>query len=236
MQPGDERAPAPAAPRHDTQGGPPRLPGARIVPRALRGHLRRQVLAVLSRSAPAPDYDAPVGDVGLFGPDSVTWKIHADFPSMMVGGLAALMLNLLPLGRVLWMPDFLAVVLVFWNIHQPRRIGLGVAFVFGLLLDVHQASLLGQHALAYTVLIYCAIMIHRRILWFSVPGQALQLLPLFALTHAITIVLRLIGGAVFPGWPVLLSPVLEAALWPIVSVLLLAPQRRAPNPDANRPL
>ena len=79
-------------------------------------------------------------------------------------------------------------------------------------------------------------MIHRRILWFSVPGQALQLLPLFALTHAITIVLRLIGGAVFPGWPVLLSPVLEAALWPIVSVLLLAPQRRAPNPDANRPL
>ena len=47
--------------------------------------------------------------------------------------------------------------------------------------------------------------------------------------------LRLIGGAVFPGWPVLLSPVLEAALWPIVSVLLLAPQRRAPNPDANRP-
>ena len=148
----------------------------------------------------------------------------------------ARMLNLLPLGRVLWMPDFLAVVLVFWNIHQPRRIGLGVAFVFGLLLDVHQASLLGQHALAYTVLIYCAIMIHRRILWFSVPGQALQLLPLFALTHAITIVLRLIGGAVFPGWPVLLSPVLEAALWPIVSVLLLAPQRRAPNPDANRPL
>lgn len=93
MQPGDERAPAPAAPRHDTQGGPPRLPGARIVPRALRGHLRRQVLAVLSRSAPAPDYDAPVGDVGLFGPDSVTWKIHADFPSMMVGGLAALMLQ-----------------------------------------------------------------------------------------------------------------------------------------------
>ena len=39
-----------------------------------------------------------------------------------------------------------------------------------------------------------------------------------------------------PGWQVLLGPVLEAALWPIVAVLLLAPQRRAPNPDANRPL
>ncbi len=150
--------------------------------------------------------------------------------------LVALMLNLLPLGRVLWMPDFLAVVLVFWSIHQPRRVGLGAAFLFGLALDVHQASLLGQHALAYSVLIYFAIMVHRRIRWFSVPAQALQLLPLFAMAHAITIVLRLIGGAVFPGWPVLVAPLLEAALWPIVSALLLAPQRRAPNPDANRPL
>ena len=150
--------------------------------------------------------------------------------------LVALMLDLLPLGRVLWMPDFLAVVLVFWSIHQPRRVGLGAAFLFGLALDVHQASLLGQHALAYTVLIYWAIMVHRRILWFSVPGQAVQLLPLFAAAHAVTIVLRLLGGAPFPGWAVLLAPVLEAALWPIVSVLLLAPQRRAPNPDATRPL
>ena len=158
-------------------------------------------------------------------------------PAFIWGSLlVALMLNLLPLGRVLWMPDFLAVVLVFWSIHQPRRVGLTAAFLFGLALDVHQAALLGQHALAYTVLIYFAIMLHRRILWFSVPGQAAQLLPLFAAAHAVTIVLRLIGGGALPGWDVLLPPLLEAALWPIVSVLLLAPQRRAPNPDANRPI
>lgn len=148
----------------------------------------------------------------------------------------AFLLNLVPLGRMPAMPDFLAVVLVFWSIHQPRRVGLAVAFVFGLVLDVHQASLLGQHALAYAVLIYFAIMVHRRILWFSVPGQALQLMPLFAAAHAITVVLRLIGGAIFPGWPVVLAPVLEALMWPIVGWLLLAPQRRAPNPDDNRPL
>jgi rod shape-determining protein MreD len=150
--------------------------------------------------------------------------------------LAALMLDLLPLGRLPWLPDWLAVVLVFWSIHQPRRVGLVTAFVFGLMLDVHQASRLGQHALAYTVLIYFAIMLHRRILWFSMLGQAVQLLPLFAAAHAITIVLRLIGGAAFPGWQVLLAPVLEAVLWLPVSVMLLAPQRRAPDPDANRPL
>lgn len=150
--------------------------------------------------------------------------------------LVALMLNLLPLGRVLWMPDVLAVALVFWGIHQPQRVGLGAAFAFGLVLDVHQASLLGQHALAYAVLVYLAIMVHRRILWFPVLSQAVQLVPLFMAAHAITIVLRLIGGAMFPGWQVLLAPLLEAALWPPVSWLLLAPQRRDPNPDADRPL
>src|SRR5690348_5385995 len=73
----------------------PRLPGVKLLPPVARRRLRRQVLAVLSRDAPAPDYDAPPGDPGLFGPDSVTWKIHADFPSMMAGGLASLMLQAL---------------------------------------------------------------------------------------------------------------------------------------------
>ncbi|MGH8182868.1 MAG: oxygenase MpaB family protein [Rhodanobacteraceae bacterium] len=73
----------------------PRLPGLKLLPRSARRYLRLEVLAVLSRDAPAPDYDAPPGDPGLFGPHSVAWKIHADFPSMMVGGLASLMLQAL---------------------------------------------------------------------------------------------------------------------------------------------
>ena len=88
--------------------------------------------------------------------------------------IAALLLNMLPLGRVPWMPDFLALVLVFWNVHQPLRVGIGVAFMFGLAMDVHQTSLLGQHALSYTALSFLAAMIHRRLLWFTVPSQAVQ--------------------------------------------------------------
>ena len=84
-----------SAPRRGERVEHPHLPGMKLLPRAARNHLRRQVLAVLSRDAPAPDYDAPLGDPGLFGPDSVTWKLHADFPSMMVGGLASLMLQAL---------------------------------------------------------------------------------------------------------------------------------------------
>ena len=44
------------------------------------------------------------------------------------------------------------------------------------------------------------------------------------------------SGGAFPGWPMFLAPLLQAVLWPVVSVLLLVPQRRAPDPDANRPL
>jgi rod shape-determining protein MreD len=148
----------------------------------------------------------------------------------------ALLANMLPLGRLPWLPDFLAVVLVFWNVHQPQRIGVVAAFAFGLALDVHQATLLGQHALAYTALSYFAITIHRRLLWFKVPSQALQVLPLFVAAHAIELAIRMIAGGAFPGPTVLLSPLIEAALWPVVSILLLAPQRRPPDPDENRPL
>lgn len=139
-------------------------------------------------------------------------------------------------GRAAWAPDLLALVLVFWSIHQPQRVGIGIAFVFGLLMDVHQGSVLGQHALAYTVLSFFAITIHRRLLWFSVPSQAVQVLPLFAAAHAVELAIRMMVGGAFPGFLMFLAPLLEAVLWPVVSVLLLVPQRRAPNPDANRPL
>ena len=65
--------------------------------------------------------------------------------------LVALLIDIVPLGRVPAMPDFLALVLVFWNVHQSRRVGVGIAFAFGLLIDVHSGAVLGQHALAYTL-------------------------------------------------------------------------------------
>jgi len=148
----------------------------------------------------------------------------------------ALLLDMLPLGRVPWMPDFLALVLVFWNVHQPLRISIGVAFLFGLGMDVHQSALLGQHALSYTTLSFLAAMIHRRLLWFTVPSQALQVLPLFALAHGVELTIRLLAGGTFPGWLMFLAPVIESLLWPVVSILLLVPQRRAPDRDQNRPL
>ena len=152
----------------------------------------------------------------------------------------ALMMNILMnlglWGRAAWVPDLLVVALVFWSVHQPLRIGVGTSFFFGLLMDVQQGALLGQHALAYTVLGYFAVFMHRRLLWFPVPMQAVQVLPLFAAAHALELVVRMVVGGSWPGWSYGLAPLIEALLWPIASVVLLAPQRRAPDPDDNRPL
>jgi rod shape-determining protein MreD len=148
----------------------------------------------------------------------------------------ALAWQLVPLGRAPWVPDLLALVLVFWNVHQPRRVGMGIAFVCGLAVDVHHGALLGQHALAYTLLSFGAIALHKRILHFRPLEQALHVLPLLLAVHVAVVLLRLATGGMAPGWTVLLAPVIETMLWPLASWLLLAPQRRAPDPDQNRPL
>jgi rod shape-determining protein MreD len=66
--------------------------------------------------------------------------------------------------------------------------------------------------------------------------QAVQVLPLFLAGHLAEISLRMMSGGAFPGFWIFLGTLLEAALWPVASLILLAPQRRAPDPDANRPL
>lgn len=157
--------------------------------------------------------------------------------SSLVAALAINMLmNMTWFGNAAWVPDILVLVLVFWTVHQPLRVGAGAAFFLGLAMDVHQGALLGQHAMTYTVLSFLAIAIHRRVLWFSVPTQAVQVLPLFVAADLMGWLLRLISGDQAPVWALLASPLLEAMLWPLATVLLLWPQRRPPDTDANRPL
>ena len=158
-------------------------------------------------------------------------------PAFMVASLlVALALDLLPLGRVTWTPDWLMVLLAFWSMNQPRYVGMGVAFALGLAIDVHQSTLLGQHALVYCLLVFGVQALQRRLLWFNPLWQALQLLPLFAGAHLLAVTVGVLGSGAAPGWQSLLAPLLEALVWPLASMLLLAPQRRPPDQDDNRPL
>lgn len=132
---------------------------------------------------------------------TITWSI-----------VIAFAIEMLPWGN--WpMPNVLAMVLVFWNVYQPKRVGILLAWLLGLLMDVHSGALLGQHALAYSVLSYGAIALHRRLLWYSVPGQALQLLALFFLSNLIVglVYLFLVGS--YPLWGYVAAPVMTVLLW-----------------------
>jgi rod shape-determining protein MreD len=168
------------------------------------------------------------------GADQLLLPVNPLFIALSLA--VALGFNLLPLGRHPAAPDLLAVVLVFWNVHQPRRVSVGMSVLFGLLMDVHEAALLGQHALAYTLLSYAAITVHRRLAWFGLAEQTLQVLPLFVMATLVSLGVRMAVGGMFPGWTLIFSPLLDALLWPLATWILLAPQRRPPDPDKHRPL
>lgn len=155
---------------------------------------------------------------------------------IFVSLMLAFFLNLLPWGRMPGVPDFVALVLVFWGIHQPRKVGMGVAFIMGLMMDVHDATLLGENALAYTLLSYFAISMHRRVMWFALLPQALHVLPLLLMAQVVELVIRFTVSGKLPGWAYFIESFVAFALWPVATWLLLAPQRRAIDKDDNRPL
>ena len=158
-------------------------------------------------------------------------------PLFIFGTLAiTLLLNLQPWGKTIGVPDFVALALIFWGIHQPRRVGIGIAFGMGLLMDVNNATFLGETALAYTLLSYLAITIHRRVLWFSMTIQAWHVLFLLLLTQLVQMAIQYIVNHRLPDWSFFLGSFVAAGLWPVVTWLFLAPQRRAINKDEDRPL
>jgi rod shape-determining protein MreD len=138
----------------------------------------------------------------------------------------ALLLNFLPWKDLRLVPDFVALVLCFWCVRQPRLVGLGVAWTLGLLTDAGNGVLLGQHALAYSLLAFLSIWLSRRILWFPAPLQALHVAALLLVAQGVVLLVRLAAGASLPGWTLLIGPLAGALLWPVVTWLLLMPQRR----------
>ena len=148
----------------------------------------------------------------------------------------ALGLEYIPTGRTPGLPDWVALVLAFWCVREPLAIGMGAGFAFGLLMDVGLGAAMGQHALAYVVLAYLANSLARRVLWFPAWQQALHVLPLLLLTQALQLLTRLIVSGRFPGWLNFIESFVAVALWPIVTWILLAPQRRAVDRDHNRPI
>jgi rod shape-determining protein MreD len=158
--------------------------------------------------------------------DSSQILLPARTSTIVVSFALALFLNFLPWRDLRLVPDFVALVLVFWCVRQPRLVGLGVAWTVGLVADAGNGVLLGQHALSYSVLAFLSIWLSRRILWFGLLQQMLHVAVLLLVGQAVVLLVRLGAGHAFPGWALLVGPLLGAALWPALSWLLLMPQRR----------
>ena len=130
-------------------------------------------------------------------------------------------------------PDFVALVLLYWCIEQPRKIGFTIAWILGLLMDVADGSLFGQHALAYSILTYAGIALHRRVQMFSVTPQAIHVVPLLILNDVIVLLIRLAAGADFPGYTYFLGGVIGGLLWPLLSWALKLPLRPRAGEDVG---
>ena len=150
--------------------------------------------------------------------------------------LAALVLNFLPTSAWPWVPDWVALVLVFWSIREPRRVGMGAGFLLGVAMDVADVSLLGQHALAYVLASYGAAYLSRRILWFPLLQQALHVLPLLLLIQLVQFGVRVMPGASLPGLDSFIGPLVGVCLWWPLTFILLLPQYQPVSRDANRPI
>lgn len=150
--------------------------------------------------------------------------------------LLALLLNFMPTANWPGVPDWVALFLAFWCVRESRRVGMGWGFMLGLAMDVADASLMGQHALAYVLVAYGASSAARRILWLPLGQQALLVFPLLVLVQAIQLGARAIAGAESPGLAYFIGPFVAAMLWVPLTYLLLLPQYQPVDRDANRPI
>jgi rod shape-determining protein MreD len=145
---------------------------------------------------------------------------------------AALVVNLLPWSGV-WLtlrPDFVALTVLYWCVHEPRRIGFAAAFALGLMMDTADASLFGQHALSYSVLAYAGIVLHRRVQSFSGRNQVVHVVALLLVNDVIVLLIRLLAGDNFPGYSYFAGSLVAAVFWPMMCVVLRLPQVPKPDP------
>jgi rod shape-determining protein MreD len=136
--------------------------------------------------------------------------------------LAALVVQVLPLP--LWIqqarPDIPLLVLIYWSMALPDRIGIIAAVVTGIIVDALTFSLLGQHALAYAVPVYIVLIMHKRLRLMPMWQQALTVLVILYIERLITALILGITDGVLPDMLFWLPPVIGMFLWPWIFILL----------------
>ena len=146
--------------------------------------------------------------------------------------LVALLLNWLPWQGIFLAlrPDFVALTLLYWCTHKPFRVGIGMAWMVGIIADVADASLFGQHALAYSVLAFGGIVLNRRMQMFDLRQQSLQVFPVLLMTYVTyALVHWQLHGYI--AWSYFLGSLVSAMLWIPLTLLLQVIRLPRSDPD-----
>ena len=141
---------------------------------------------------------------------------------ILLSFIAAFIFSMIPLPQLLQSvrPEFVLVVLIYWCIALPNRIGVGIGWITGLFFDVSSDAILGQHALTFALIVYLAIKLHQRIRVFPIWQQALTVFVLMMLQGTLILWIKgMIGNA--PPISVLILPAISTALfWPVGYLVL----------------
>ena len=136
--------------------------------------------------------------------------------------IVAMMLAIAPLPDALqpFRPDWVALTLIYWAMNLPRTYGVGFAWLVGLVLDVAQGTLLAQHALAMSLVVYLTAKFHLQLRVFPVLQMAATA---FALLSVYRFVLFWINGVagIDASSVTYWGPVITGAmLWPLIAGIL----------------
>lgn len=147
--------------------------------------------------------------------DKVATRDEAGWRGLVVALLLALWLQSLPWSGIglLLRPDFLLVLALYGSLHRPARVGMGWAFVLGVLSDFQDGVVFGQHAMAYVLGVYAVQMLRLRLLMFDPLRQAIQLLPVFLLVQLAVLLVGWLVVAPPSGWSIVLPTFSSAVVW-----------------------
>jgi rod shape-determining protein MreD len=137
--------------------------------------------------------------------------------------IIASLLGIMPMPQWLeaWRPEWIALVLVYWVIALPHRIGLLTAWTVGFFVDVLEGSLLGLNAIALTLIAYVALSLYQRLRMFTPLQQSTTILMLIGVSQLLIFwVLTATGQNTPQNLLFVVSAVSSALVWPLVFVLL----------------
>lgn len=149
-------------------------------------------------------------------------------PVIIASFVVALILTVLPMPA--WLdplrPEWVALVLIYWCMALPNRIGVGFAWTVGLLLDVLRGGLLGQHALSLAIVAYITLQLYQRLRIFPPLQQAVTVVVLITLHLMLQIWIKGISGQAVQSWTFMIPALSSMLLWPLVFVSLRSLRRR----------